>query len=249
MIHTHGKKIKLFFVTSLFLFIFFSFGKTNAEDVSYQFLATIENPNFDISIATVENIDTDNKGVKLVKLRVEETIRGGIKPGITNTELRNHSYEGNSISTVKFGIPEKGEKIIVLTIVSGGDFTVFTELVDFIKYSEQNKKIVLEKMAPAERDISAQLPLFFLIIISPLINLVLFIFLLKAKITYYKKKLIRLIIFVLPIIALGAYAIYESGISSYTNIRVDLFLISPALLLSFLFYPAVIFNIIRSPKP
>lgn len=44
----------------------------------------------------------------------------------------------------------------------------------------------------------------------------------------------------LPLVALGLYAFYESGISVYTNIRVDLLLIYPALFVTLLSWPALI---------
>ena len=46
--------------------------------------------------------------------------------------------------------------------------------------------------------------------------------------------------FVLPPVALALYALYESGIPSEINIRVDLLLIYPALTLDFLFWPALL---------
>jgi hypothetical protein len=46
--------------------------------------------------------------------------------------------------------------------------------------------------------------------------------------------------FVLPLVALALYAFYESGIPSEMNIRIDLLLIYPAIVLDFLFWPALL---------
>ena len=71
-----------------------------------------------------------------------------------------------------------------------------------------------------DRTNAVQVPLFILILVMPVISVIL-----------------RRIYFHLPILLLavqiGTYALYESGISVETNIRIDLLLILPALSLNF----------------
>jgi hypothetical protein len=55
-----------------------------------------------------------------------------------------------------------------------------------------------------------------------------------------KRRRLRLAAALLPHAALGPYVLYESGVSTYTDIRVDLLLIYPALFLAFLARPSLI---------
>ena len=73
-------------------------------------------------------------------------------------------------------------------------------------------------MAPAERAGWLQLPLFLVIVTAPVAGIVLAV-----------RGRRRRGLYGLALAAAGAYAVYESGISSYTNIRVDLLVVFPAL--------------------
>lgn len=74
----------------------------------------------------------------------------------------------------------------------------------------------------------------------PVACLLLFALSLRRSTPPLVRRRLRLAVFLVPLAALGLYAFYETGISTYTNIRVDLLLIYPALLLAFLFWPALL---------
>jgi hypothetical protein len=84
--------------------------------------------------------------------------------------------------------------------------------------SAENIDVARRHMAPAERARWLQLPLFLVVVAAPV-----------AAIVVAVRGHGRRWIYALALVAGAAYAVYESGISSYTNIRVDLVIIFPAL--------------------
>jgi hypothetical protein len=84
------------------------------------------------------------------------------------------------------------------------------------------------------------LPLAALIILSPVACLVLFVLSLRTTRPASFRQRCAVAVFVLPLVALALYAVYESGIPPEVNIRVDLLLIYPVLAIDFLFWPALL---------
>jgi hypothetical protein len=84
------------------------------------------------------------------------------------------------------------------------------------------------------------LPLAILIILSPIGCLVLFVLSLGSTRSLTFRRRCAVVVFVLPLVALAFYAIYEAGVPPEVNIRVDLLLIYPVLAIDFLFWPALL---------
>ncbi len=103
------------------------------------------------------------------------------------------------------------------------------------RFSERNREAALANMAPPERKGWIQTPIAILLLFSPVACLIL------AMVHSSSQALqLRLLVLALPLVALGLYAFYRSGVSVYSDIRVDLLLIYPALFLAFLFWPALL---------
>ena len=85
-----------------------------------------------------------------------------------------------------------------------------------------------------------QLPIATFILLSPVACLVFFLISLRRTLSPSLRQRCAVSTFVLPPVALALYTLYESGIPSEMNIRIDLLLIYPALALDFLFWPALL---------
>ena len=85
-----------------------------------------------------------------------------------------------------------------------------------------------------------ELPAAVLLVLSPAACLALFVISLRRTGSPSLRRGCAVATFALPLSALALYAFYESGIPPETNIRIDLLLIYPALVLDFLFWPALL---------
>lgn len=92
----------------------------------------------------------------------------------------------------------------------------------------------------ADRTGFVQAPVAVLILASPLLCFALLALSLRRSVPEERRQRLRLAVGLLPLVALGLYAFYETGVSAETNIRVDLLLIYPALLLTVLAWPALL---------
>lgn len=84
------------------------------------------------------------------------------------------------------------------------------------------------------------LPMAILVILSPVACLVLFVLSLDGRRPSSFGRKCALAVLVLPLVSLALYALYEAGIPPETNIRIDLLLIYPVLVIDFLFWPALL---------
>jgi hypothetical protein len=84
------------------------------------------------------------------------------------------------------------------------------------------------------------LPLAILLILSPIGCLILFVLSLGGTRSPTFRRRCAVAVFVLPLVVLAFYAIYEAGVPPEINIRVDLLLIYPVLAFDFLFWPALL---------
>lgn len=98
----------------------------------------------------------------------------------------------------------------------------------------------LAQATPGDRTGWVQAPVALLILAAPVVCLALFALSLPRSVPEDRRRRLQLAVGLLPFVALGLYAFYETGVSPETNIRVDLLLIYPALLLAFLFWPALL---------
>lgn len=128
--------------------------------------------------------------------------------------------------------PKKGEKLIVFSLEKQGIPNISAEVVDVYKFTPENRQTVLDNMAPQKRSGVIQTPIFFIVLLTPIICLAFLIISQTKSFNLNKKKKIRLLIICCSAIVFGLYAFYESDISVWTNIRVDLLVIYPTLLLN-----------------
>ena len=82
------------------------------------------------------------------------------------------------------------------------------------------------------------MPVALMILAAPVLCVALFGLSLPRSVPEGRRR--RLAIVLLPLAALGLYAFYESGISVYTNIRVGLLFLYPALFVALLSWSAPI---------
>ncbi len=85
-----------------------------------------------------------------------------------------------------------------------------------------------------------QAPVALMILAAPVVCVALFALSLPRSVPEGRRRRLRLAVGLLPLAALGLYALHESGTSVYTNIRVDSLLIYPALFVALLSWPALI---------
>ena len=84
------------------------------------------------------------------------------------------------------------------------------------------------------------MPAAILILLSPVACLVLFAISLRRTASPSLRQRCTVAVLVLPLVALALYVFYESEIPPEMNIRIDLLLIYPALVLDFLFWPTLL---------
>lgn len=221
-------------------------------------LDLLSNPHWDILVVTVDQIyndNTTNENPPKGRFLVEEVLRGKIKNKTINLIWRapNRPYDHEGVAkdsnTTPFDWysrplkkewykapligPKEGEKLIVFTLEKKDLVSIDAEVVEVYKFSESNRNTVLDNMAPPERKASIQIPLFLIILVIPMISIILYI----APFAQNKN---ILVIMILSFVQFAIYRIYESGISIYSNIRIDLLLIYPALLASVVTIIAVV---------
>lgn len=216
----------------------------------------LDNPYWSIAVVTVDQVIS--KGlVEEGRLMVDEVLRGkkvevihraywSIPPSQNLDQIlrawendpnrkANEWYQRGVQKSLHAGplkTPEVGDRLIVVFLRDCDVIKDPVKLVSIYKFSDNNRMVVLKNMAPGERGGFVQYLLLFLILIIPA-----FIFIAKcgksSQVYFLSRKITkRCLIFFLFIFQFCIYAFYECGISFYTNIRIDLFLVWPALLVS-----------------
>ena len=177
----------------------------------------LDDPHMSILVVTVDkplmqNLDSAKGG-----FFVDEVLRGNVKD--------NYIYLKWQIPKPK-GLQEGDKLIVIAYVIPKTKKETFketeAEVAGVYKYSNANRETVLKNMAPPERKASIQLPLLLMIFIIPIF--------LKLQKRHHNVSI------VLILLQFVAYFIYESGISKYSNIRVDLLLVYPALISSFVIF-------------
>ncbi len=121
--------------------------------------------------------------------------------------------------------PEVAAKLIVFSI--GPTEAAGVQAWSVYRFSPQNRAVVLEHAA-TERSGRIQIPVFFLLLALPVVIVILFVRASSAKISPQAQRRLRQAVSALAVLTLGLYVFYESGISVYSNIRVDLIVVWPA---------------------
>jgi hypothetical protein len=190
------------------------------------------NPHFDIYVVRVTVLRSGyatNSDPPTGQVEIEVTLRGRVDPGRYSFRIagpvRHSDLDGQGTMTrqwydTELDVPKLGSRLIVFGRPNyNGDTLVLQDM--RIEYNATNRRIVLETMAPAERIWWVQLPIALLVCFMPVLSLF----------RWSREKIWRV-----PALMSGGallmYFFYECGISSYSNIRVDLLLLGPAVLLN-----------------
>ncbi len=192
----------------------------------------LQNPYFDVLVVSIDEIGpahATHRDPPRGRITVEEVLRGrvarGPHPAAWEAPIRGDDYVRDPGGDIRMKPqwhdrplppPARGERVIVFgNAVPSQPYRVLGWAV--YRASADNLEVARRHMAPAERAGWLQLPLFLAIAAAPVAGIVLVV---RGR---------RRWVYVLAPAAAGAYALYESGISRYTNIRVDLIIIVPAL--------------------
>lgn len=208
----------------------------------------LKNPRVYIFIGKVEKISKNHandliEGEFDGELDVSEVIRGhGMDIGKVAAKWSSHEkplilsrYEPPQIAR-----PLKtGDRVIAFSWLRDDGTAIINYL---IEYSDKNRATVLGNMAPAEWSAGVQIFLILLMAGFPLIALALYLFSKFRISTRRKMRLVKAFIMGAPLLTLFSYFIYESGISIYSNIRVDLLIVWPLVIGSFLLWLIPLFE-------
>ena len=198
----------------------------------------LRNPAYDILVITmlaVEDEHATNGNPPKVQLSVEEVIRSEKRtPTVTATwqapvfheDLKEAGGVTDAWKRRPLKGPEVGTKLIVFSI--GPASSAGIQAWSVYRFSPENRATAIEHAA-RERSASIQIPLFLLLLVLPALIAILFIRSYSPKISQRVRLRLRQVVAILACTTVGLYFFYESGISVYSNIRIDLNLVWPAL--------------------
>jgi hypothetical protein len=185
-------------------------------------------------VLAVEAAEATNGNPPRVELRVEEVLRGKDRgPTLTATwqaaifheDVKDPGGVTEDWKARPLAGPEVAAELIVFSI--GPIEAAGVQAWSVYRLSPQNRAVVLEHAA-TERSGRIQIPVFFLLLALPVAIVILFVRASSAKISPPTRRRLRQAVSALAVLTLGLYVFYESGISVYSNIRVDLILLWPA---------------------
>lgn len=183
---------------------------------------------------SVEAAEATNGTPPQVELRMEEVLRGEDRgPAFTvswqapifHEDVKNLGGVTEDWKARPLAGPEVAAKLIVFSI--GPAEAAAVQAASVYRFSPQNRAVVLEHAAMG-RSAGIQIPVFFLLLALPAAIVILFVRASSAKTSPRAQLRLRQAISGLAVLTLGLYVFYESGISSYSNIRVDLIVVWPA---------------------
>ena len=215
--------------------------------------APLRNPHFDILVVTVVAVESGpftNADPPRGLVRVDETLRGAepvgaIYPTRWSGHVQDHDYaerggmrDGSWIPPQlrpewhqrALDPPKPGDQVIVFA-TGVGEFKSIWAPAAF-RLTPENRAFALAQMAPPERSAAIQTPAFLLILLAPLASIVLHLLQRSSVVIAPVKFRLRLALWLVLFLVLPVYTFYESGISIYSNIRVDLLLLWPAIALT-----------------
>ena len=214
----------------------------------------LDNPLMYIFVATVDQIipNPDKKSGpedSAGNLNVLEVIRGhNIEVGRISARWNLTDKPVNVARNQPPQIPRPlkiGDEVIVFSWVDDSGVAVVNY---FYEYSAENKKRALTHMAPPEWAPNIKLVLFLLILIFPIMGLIMQVLFYTLKTDSRRMRSLYLCSIVAPVLTLIVYFIYEMGISSYSNIRIDLLIIWPVVGGSFILWLIPIFVKIKKHR-
>ncbi len=121
-----------------------------------------------------------------------------------------------------------GERILLFGGVDETEKALYQQGFIF-RFSEKNREHALKILAPPDRTGRLQLGAFLLILAMPMIGRSLLRLSRSCLLSSRKRRWLTHLAKLVPVVALGVYVFYESGICRYCDIRVDLLLVAPAL--------------------
>ena len=223
------------------------------ERLDASIAAPLHNPHFDIVVVTVVAVESGpftNADPPLGLVRVDETLRGAepvgaIYPARWSGHVRDEDYadrggmrHGGWVQPQltpewhqrPLASPKPGDQVIVF-VASVTEFKSIWAQAAF-RLTPENRAFAVAHMAPAERSAVIQAPAFLLILLAPIACVMLHMLLRSSAVSAPLKYRLRLALWLVLLLVLPVYAFYESGISIYSNIRVDLLLLWPAIALT-----------------
>lgn len=197
----------------------------------------LRNPAYDILVVTVlavETADATNGNPPRVELRVEQVLRGADRgPTVMVTwqapvfheDVKDSEGVTEAWKARPLAGPEVAAQLIVFSI--GPAEAAGVQAGSVYRFSPQSRAVVLEHAA-TERSGRIQIPVFFLLLALPVAIVILFVRASSAEISPRAQRRCRQAVSALAVLTLGLYVFYESGISAYSNIRIDLIVVWPA---------------------
>jgi hypothetical protein len=212
--------------------------------------APLHNPHFDILVVTVvavENGPFTNENPPQGTVRIDERLRGGEKEGTVyparwsgHIGAEDYADLGGErdgkwvMPRIKpewaqrpLVAPSPGDRIIVFAAGVAEFKSIWAQAA--FRFSPENRDFAVAHMAPPERSAAIQTPAFLLVLLAPAICLILHFASRSTALSAHAKYCLRLTLWLVLVLTPNVYAFYESGISIYTNIRVDLLLLWPAI--------------------
>jgi len=222
-------------------FVAFAGGQVHAWEVRDTLAAEeeslLKNPAFDVlvvAVLAVEDTGATNGNPPRVELGVEEFLRGGDRAAtvtatwqapVFHEDVKDSGGFTEAWKARSLAGPEVGAKLIVFSI--GPAEAAGVQAASVYRFSPENRAVVLEHAA-TERSGSIQILLFFVILAMPFLMVILFVRSSSTEMSQKARRGLRLAVSALAVLTLGLYVFYETGISAYSNIRVDLIVIWPA---------------------
>jgi hypothetical protein len=242
------KTVSILFIALVVFIPFTSVHSDIVEEVP-DYAQFTRNPHYHILVVTIQEIKdsiTVNEWPPSGRLQVEYVIRGRVvTPGVyrfrisppmsgIDIEKATRKPKNEWLERQYIG-PQKGDKVIISVYTTRDAIKKSNELViqgPIYRFTEENRERVIAQLAPPERTIMIQLPLFFLILFFPGASVVCSVIARRKNIPDRKKQRFRIIAILLPLLSLILYIYYEAGISLYSNIRIDLLILWPAMLVN-----------------
>jgi hypothetical protein len=198
----------------------------------------LRNPAYDILVVTVLAVEDEgatNESPPKVRLRVEEVIRGEEREATVMATWHAPVFPKDSLEsggvtkawkTRPLEGPEIGAKLIVFSI--GPTDSAGVQAWYVYRFSPYNRDVALEHGA-TERSGKMQIILYLLTLALAVLSVSLYVWSSSKRISQRAGKGLRRAVPALALLTLGVYVFYESGVSAYTDIRIDVLLIWPAI--------------------
>ena len=172
-------------------------------------------PHIDGLAVTILQVNDDGTAT----VRIEEVLRGTQRKGVVSAVFSGQEKQARL---------KIGERILLFGGVDETERTLYQQG-SLFRFSEKNRERALKILAPPDRTGPLQLGAFLLILAMPFIGKFLLRLSRSDSLSSRKRRWLTHFSKAVPIVALGVYVFYESGICGYCDIRIDLLLVGPAL--------------------